>query len=197
MRTGPALTTLLCALALVRVSHAEERKERDADGPHTLFVEATTGVGTPVGFLGSELVVVPLRALAIHGGVGLGSQGVQVSAGARVRYFVREVGLGLGASWSSGRFAAVPPSDPPLPNLGLKHPLTYYWEHAQFLNIDASAERRVGRIAARIYLGIGYVINGRDALELNGPCYPRTESCSKGIARVVPYLGFSVAFGIL
>lgn len=161
-------------------------------------MEGATGVGAPLGWLGGELVFVPLRSVVLHAGAGLGSQGVQVSAGARYRFALRaRNSVDVGASWSSGAYAGVPSSVPPLPEMGVQHPVTFYWDRAHFANLDLSYEHDFGGVILRPFLGVGYVLNGNDAIVTNLPCYSGSESCSKTLARIVPFFGLSLAFGVL
>lgn len=161
-----------------------------------LRAEATVGVGTPVGWLGAEALVAPVDLLTLHGGAGFGSQGVQLTAGARARVhtFPDASLVALGASWSTGAYAGVPSTVWPMPEMGSSHPRVYYWDQAHFVNGDVSLELKH---AFRTFLGLGFVVNPHDARFAYGNrCY-YGQSCSRATAELVPYLGVSGALAIL
>lgn len=155
-----------------------------------MAVEAAAGVGAPTGWLGGEVVVSPIRPLVLHGGGGAGTQGLQVTAGARVRIPVQKLeSLMVGVSWSRGPYAAVPDQGVPLPEMGVKRPVVFYWSNAQLANADLSYEVRASPWVFRPFVGIGYVMNGDAGVLVNGP-----SSGSRDSARWLPYLGFAVSF---
>ena len=161
-------------------------------------IEGALGMGTPTGWLGAEIFVAPIRPLVLHAGGGAGSQGFQLAAGTRFRMPLQKLDtFDMGASWSSGAFAGVPSTSFPIPEIGSANPLTFYWKRAHFLNFDVSHEAHFDRWALRSFFGIGYVIDGNDAISTNEPCHPASHSCSKTLARLVPYLGFAISFEVI
>jgi hypothetical protein len=71
---------------------------------------------------------------------------------------------------------------------------TWFWRRAHMVNVDASLERDVRFAIVRPFAGIGYILNGGDAVAVNQPCV----ACAAGVgARVIPYVGVAIAFGVL
>lgn len=197
--TALAMTSGLLATVVPAAAQAAEtgspttttEEERPA---RTLLFEGAAGIGAPLGWLGASAVVVPIEALALHGGVGLGSQGIQIDAGLRAR-FARgpRDHFAVGAGWSSGSVAVV--GSDFLPGFGMKHYPVWYWNRAHLVNIDVSFEHDLGgSVVARPFVGIGYVVNRGDALLVNAPC----PGCKPGVlANTIPYFGVAFAFGVL
>lgn len=160
-----------------------------------LRAEVTAGIGTPVGWLGAEALVAPIELLTLHGGAGLGSQGVQFTAGSRFRVhtFPDASRVALGAAWSTGAYAGVPTSTWPMPEMGTAHPRVFYWDQAHFVNGDVSLEMR----AIRTFMGLGFVVNPHDARYAAGNVCGYGRPCSRATAELVPYIGLSGAFAIL
>lgn len=164
-----------------------------APSSYVLRLEPALGIGAPTGWLGAAAVVHPTTHFALHAGAGLGSQGVQVAAGGRVRFATAQrdyVAVGIG--WSMGPFAGVASETSPwFPDFGRRRPTTLVWERAHFANLDVSLEHEFTRVAVRPFFGFGFVVNGDDATLVN----PRGGSTWRG--RVLPYLGFAISFGVL
>ncbi len=163
-----------------------------------LALEGSTGIGTPLGWLGAGAVVRPVRWLDLHGGGGLGTEGIQIEAGARGRIVLdRRTALGLGAGWSSGRFVAIA-QDPSFliwPNMNRREPPMRYFGRAHFVNLEVSMERAFQGYRARPFLGLGAVVNPHDGVLVNARCTP--ESCPMSRFVLVPYIGVAVAIPLL
>lgn len=162
--------------------------ESAARSDRLLAIEGGAGIGTPLGWTGASFVLTPLEMLALHGGVGLGTNGIQAAFGAR---FITESGLGIGASWSTGSYAGLKNG---MFGGGAERAQVFYWQRAHFLNLEVSLEIvRRGRFYARPFAGLGLVLNGDSAVCVNVP-----DACAPSFAaRLVPYLGFAVAYEVL
>jgi hypothetical protein len=181
-----AVASILVAFAFV---------ERDARAAESVFVEGALGMGAPLGWAGASVVAVPTPVLAVHAGAGLGSQGPQIAAGLRARVALtpREH-LSIGGGWSTGQIAVVGDSAfSALPVMNRKRAPTWFWDRAHMVNLDVSFEHDTGGLILRPFAGLGYVVNDHSA-RVNATCL----GCSPGpFVRVIPYLGFAFAVGIL
>ena len=157
------------------------------------MMEGTLGIGTPVGWLGASAVVAPIRPLALHAGIGLGTQGWQFAAGARGRIpLVPRRSLDLGASWSTGAYAGV---DGKVGSFGTA-PI-WYWRHAHQLNFELSLEFDQRLLVVRPFFGLGYVVNGADAVRADSLCATASNCSPSSKARLTPFFGVAIAFGVL
>jgi hypothetical protein len=174
---------------------AEAHPPAEDGPPRAVVVEGSAGLGTPLGYLGGALVLRPASFVALHGGVGLGAQGVQFAAGARGIYaFDRRTTAGLGVAWSTGALAMPDGRDGPWnPIQSQKRPPIWSWSRAHLINFELMVEHDARSVLIRPFLGLGYVLNGADARLANCDC-PAARPMS---ARFVPYFGFAVAFGVL
>jgi hypothetical protein len=197
MRGRATATVLgLVVLASPRV-HADEVQTSVpvASSPRLAFVEPTAGFGTPLGWLGASLVLRPLDRLATHVGAGLGTQGVQLSAGARTSIPVGRRAIGLGLAWSTGSYAGV---DDGAYVIGAAQPRIYRWDRAQLVNVELSIEdlaSRESRLSVRPFVGLGFVLNGSDGVCATGASDRQCDG--PGRARFVPFAGIAVPIGVL
>lgn len=165
----------------------------------TVLVEGLAGLGTPLGWLGGSLVVAPIAPLAFHVGAGIGSQSPQLSLGARGRISVGPRSrLGLGGSWSTGEHAGVEG----VPLFYSQGDPIFFWRRAHFVNLEGGLEVDTGTFVIRPFVGVGYVVNGpygsRTVAPSSSISYEiRSCDCSPVIARLVPFAGFAIAFGVL
>lgn len=202
MRWGGWLAAIgLITLAATQAS-AEEPEPSPAgpqaprDPGHHLLVEGAVGVGAPLGWAGVSALALPVSWLGIHGGIGVGSQSLQIGAGLRGRIQAGERRyIGIGAGWSTGQIAVV--GDSALPSFAYANKRIWFWDRAHLLNLDASfeAEHRLGII--RPFVGLGFVMNGGDALASSETIPLPCPNCSPGFsARVIPYLGIAGALRV-
>lgn len=173
-------------------------REPAAAARKILYAEGSAGIGAPLGWLGVSAVVLPISALAIHGGIGVGSQSFQFSAGARGRTPIGpKSNLSFGGSWSTGSIAVIGSSAIPRFSGEGNKPETWFWSRAHIVNVDASLEFVTPKLVVRPFVGIGYVVNAADAFLVNR----RNKSDPAGTppvsACVIPYLGFALAWGLL
>jgi hypothetical protein len=193
-----ALTVLGASIARAREARAEEERAAPPaeHPPRTLLLEGSVGIGAPLGWAGVGLVLHPPGALDVHVGLGLGSQSPQIAAGLRYRTSVAPSDyLAIGGGWSTGQMAVVGSSF--LPQMDYERPATWFWDHAHLVNVDMSLEHETdGRLVFRPFAGLGFIVNGGDAILVNRPCIGGGCGPSLG-ARIVPYLGVAIAFGVL
>lgn len=199
MRLRPAFVASV-VLFVASPAWAEAMEEPDASSgtPTTkrVFVDTTLGVGTPVGWAGAGALVLVDPALGLHGGVGLGSQGVQIAAGGRGRIALAPARrLALGLSWSTGRYYGVPTTVTPIPEIGEKRPYVAIWERAHFANAELGYEREWESFLFRTFLGLGVAMNDSDLVVNDTAC--ARHSCSATKSRLVPYFGLAFDFGVL
>ncbi len=186
-----------------RAAAQETAPEPEAPARRTLLVEGAAGMGTPVGWLGASLVVAPIDGLAIHGGAGIGSQSPQIAVGARGRLRTGPRSkLGLGLSWSTGEHAGVESGLIIIPPMFDGRAPIYFWRRAHFVNLEGGLEYDMKSVVLRPHFGFGYVVNDGYSSRTTEPSTytgvePRVADTSPFLARMVPYFGFAIAFGVL
>jgi hypothetical protein len=155
-------------------------------------VEPSVGVGTPLGWLGGALSIKPLPMLVLHAGAGLGSQSVQLAAGARLAVRRSErTSAWVGVGWSSGAFVQQGATTI-FPSVW-DDAQFWYWKRAHFVNLEASFERQLtGRLGARLFTGIAGLVNRDDAI-----CGARYCSGEPTPLPILPYLGAALVVGLL
>lgn len=201
MRTTVFLLLVASSSTAASLARAAEESAKDARARterSVLAVEGSAGIGTPLGWLGAGAVIRPFTWLDIHGGGGLGTEGVQVEAGARGRMPIdKRTFLGLGASWSSGAFVAVAPDRVVYiwPDMSHPSPPMRYFRRAHFLNFEVSAEQATAAFRVRPFLGVGVVLDPGDGVLVNAQCTP--ASCPMNHVVLVPYAGVSLALPVL
>jgi hypothetical protein len=134
----------------------------------------------------------------LHGGVGLGSQGIQLEAGVRGRAPTsRFSALTLGASWSTGPFVAVAPEAAllGLPNMTKQSPPMRYFTRAHFANVDVGFETAHKGFRARPFFGLAVVVDPGDGMLVNAACDSR--ACPMNHLIISPYFGAACALPIL
>ena len=170
------------------------------DSAHVIAAEASVGVGSPLGWLGASLVVRPLRWVALHAGVGLGSVGVQWQAGIRGSVpappWLHVNDVDVGTSWSTGpyywaNYAEQTVQDDFGSPDGSKD-YSRYWPQASWLNLEASFERALGAYASvRPFVGVGLILNGAHGVPLTSTTYQECYRCGEW----TPFLGVALAVG--
>ncbi|HSO31588.1 MAG TPA: hypothetical protein VLT33_03700 [Labilithrix sp.] len=114
--------------------------------------------------------------------------------GARASIPIGTRAIGLGLALSSGAYAA---PDEGFYLIGGRGHRIYSWDRAQTLYFEVSTESgssREERLSPRPFVGLGYVLNGGEGLCITGGY---AECSGPGIARVIPYAGIALDFGIL
>ncbi|MDB4994481.1 MAG: hypothetical protein JWM74_1913, partial [Myxococcaceae bacterium] len=160
---------LVLALGAAREARAadETAATQEPEPPgYVLHLEPSVGMGTPLGWAGGAVVVSPVDRLFFHGGIGLGSQGMQVGAGARLAvYRLHRDSIEVGGGWSMGRFAQVGASSvvPSLSDSGSTP--VWYLRPAHFVDAELSFTRRLGdRFAMRGFVGASFIVNRASAV---------------------------------
>lgn len=160
-------------------------------------------MGAPLGWLGASVVVAPFDAVAIHGGVGIGSQSPQLALGVRGRIRAgARTRLGIGGTWSTGEYAGIEGGLVVIPAIFERHAPIFFWRRAHIINLEGSLEADLGSVVLRPFIGIGYVANDDYGSRTTEPStYTGIESrgcdCSPFRARIVPFVGFGLQFGAL
>ena len=176
---------------------APSAKTEESDKPRrTLLAEAALGVGTPTGWAGASLVLTPIEIFSLHGGVGLGSHGVQVEAGARGRFRTSaKRHLAFGAGWSTGQVVLAGSGWVPSSAEG---PQTWFWRRAHLVNTDVSLEHDARWAVLRPFAGLGVIANADDVVPVNDGCGLVCRRSPPNLwQRSVLYFGVAVAFGVL
>jgi hypothetical protein len=121
---------------------------------------------------------------------------MQLAAGARGRIpLAAQTAIGVGGSWSSGSFAGIDAGAIVMPEMSRKSPPIWYWDRAHFANLEVSLEQDLGRFVMRPFVGAGYLLNGGDGTATK---FCAQTPCEPGLrARVVPFFGLALAFGLL
>lgn len=203
MRAACFLAVVLTAwwTAESRASGQDARSSGNRpDAAHWIAVEATAGVATPLGYVGTSAVLRPVRWVALHAGAGIGAVGAQWEAGIRgslplpvgLRMPVQY--LDIGASWSVGPYywqniaGQVWQTD-----FGQPSPQqARYWQQANWLNITVSVERSLGSVASiRPFVGLGFILNGADGIPMEASTQQTCGRCGEW----TPYVGVAMAFG--
>jgi hypothetical protein len=186
---------LLLSLVPARAGASEEASSRTRANDAALALEGSAGMGTPLGWLGAGAVLRATPWTDIHGGAGLGTEGLQIEAGLRGRAPIsRYSALTLGASWSSGRFVAVS-SELGFPVTDRASPPMRYFSRAQFVNLDIGMETAQAGFRTRPFIGVGTVVDPGDGYLVNATCDAR--GCPMGRFIVVPYIGAAFALPVL
>lgn len=145
--------------ATVPATHTESQQARSAErrertlarlwDDRLVTFEAHAGVGTPVGFAGGA-VGLSTRYVVAELGAGIGGEGLQLAAGARLRYPMSDAAVGFGAGVSRGDYQRE------------------YWVDAEspvergvvWRNLDASFEwREPSGELHRVYAGVAHATN--------------------------------------
>jgi hypothetical protein len=193
MRKLPLLLLFLLVPAPARA--AEDRNARARAEGAPVALEGSAGMGAPLGWLGAEAVLRASPWTDLHGGAGLGTEGLQVGAGLRGRApLSRYTSLTIGASWSSGRFVAMA-SFLGLPEMDRPSPPMRYFSRANFVNFDVGVETSDRGFRTRPFLGLGMVVDPSDGVLTNATCDAR--SCPMKQLIVVPYIGAAFALPVL
>jgi hypothetical protein len=193
--------TLLAVLAIGTTSSAnaaEEENSRLKTMRSPVAAEGSAGIGTPLGWLGAEAVFRISSFTDFHGGIGLGTEGIQVGAGIRaLAPLSRYSALTFGGAWSSGSFVAVAPQPAllGLPEMNKQSPPMRYFGRAHFVNLDVGVETSASSYRVRPFIGLGMVVNPGDGVLVNATC--DTRSCPMNHLILVPYVGAAVALPIL
>jgi hypothetical protein len=190
-----ALAFLLLSTMPAPARAAEESDARARALSSPFALEGSGGMGTPLGWLGGEAVVRASPWTDLHGGAGLGTEGLQVAAGLRGRApLARFTALTFGASWSSGRFVAIR-SFMGFPAIDRASPPMRYFSRADFLNIDLGFETSERGFRTRPFIGVGAVVDPGDSVIVNGQC--DAHACAMGRFILVPYIGAAFALPVL
>lgn len=160
----------------------------------TLALDATLGLGSPRGFMGAGIEVLPMHLFSFHAGVGLASTSLAFEAGARARLLRRHGGaVGIGLGWSTNELAHMGGE---FLVASRKAPPTYYFRHAHLVNLDVFGEFALGRaVIVRALMGAGFVANGGDAIWVNTLC--KQSPCGNPPPLLVPYMALEVALPVL
>jgi hypothetical protein len=162
-----------------------EQKGPGALHPSTVALEGSAGMGTPLGYLGASVVVSPIDALGLHGGAGLGQQGLQIEAGVRVRLRLsRDAFLAPGVSWSTGSYAAYESN---------REGTAFYWDRAHFVNGALAGEFLVERVLARVFVGFGVAYGRPVSFAQDCPesgCQPTFDD------RSLVFVGVALSYGV-
>ncbi len=126
------------------------------------FFGPTLGVGTSLGYLGSEFVYAPAAHTHLAFGVGIASQGTHVALSGHQYFELRSdradlrnqlgfgVGLSSGAYYDEFAISRAPTE------------ARRYWKHAMFLNLEAELRLvRASQGSVGVFLGLCNVLNPR------------------------------------
>ncbi len=170
---------------------------------------AHLGIGAPAGALGLDLDVAPVRALAVHAGIGRSPGGAQYALLARVRLPIATSASGRQTLFTIGGGPSIGRYENGTESAGLaclwlcaleqngESPATQTFERALWYNLELGLDiyAAEGSGLLRTTLGYGLIANDQDYACAPSPSgsYPPNKGCDRSSGRDLAF--FMIAYG--